>query len=133
MATKQFYQQVSEVRESIPGPQVVVVSLATPDGGRPGVLSEVRREIAAFMVVEHRARLASPEESREFLDHQAEALRAAEERAALQKIHFAPFSPDDMAMIRSVARLTPPAPAPAPAPQPEPAPQPAPAPAPESD
>jgi len=42
------------------------VSRETPDGGRAGVKTQVPRALAARMIVEEKADLATPEEAEEF-------------------------------------------------------------------
>lgn len=68
-----YYQDIREVEAAIPTEFAVIVSLATKDGGREGVKTEVSRQIAARSVVEGRARLASEEEAREFYRRPADA------------------------------------------------------------
>ncbi len=45
---------------------MVVVSRETPDGGKPGVKTDVPRSLAAKLIVEDQAALASPEETAQF-------------------------------------------------------------------
>lgn len=61
-----FYQKVRKVEQEITEPHVVMVSLETPDGGKPGIKTEVSRESASRLIVEGRARLASKGEAAEF-------------------------------------------------------------------
>jgi hypothetical protein len=53
-----YYQKVRDVEATIPGPYASVVSLSTPDGGKPGTVTEVPRRVAAKMVVDGTATLA---------------------------------------------------------------------------
>jgi len=66
MDLKYFYQRLRTVSSEIEGDYVVIVSAATPDGGKAGVYTEVTREIGARAVVEGRARLATKQEEEEF-------------------------------------------------------------------
>ena len=68
MDLRVFYQKIRQLEQEIEEPHVVVVSLETPDGGKPGVKTEVTRENAARMVVEGRARLASSSETADYYD-----------------------------------------------------------------
>ena len=79
MDLRVFYQKVREIQRTIATPFAVVVSEATADGGKAGVLSEVSREAAARLVVEKRARLATGSELAEF----ARAARTATRDAVL--------------------------------------------------
>ncbi len=86
MELKVYYQKLRQVEGSIAEPHVVVSSLETPDGGRPGVLTEVPRDLAARLIVEGGARLASSEEAVTFREQIAEAKRVAEQSAAASRI-----------------------------------------------
>lgn len=63
METRGYFQKIRSVEESLPGDHVVVASLATADGGREGILLELTRTLAAKMIVDRKARLASVEEA----------------------------------------------------------------------
>jgi hypothetical protein len=81
-----YYQKIREVEAKIDDVFPVVISLATADGGKAGVCSEVPRRLAAKLVVEGLAKLASSEEAEAFRKENAEAARRAEENAAAQKV-----------------------------------------------
>lgn len=66
MDLRSYYEKIRATEEQIDNPYPVVVSEATSEGGRAGVLSEVPRKVAARMIADGRARLASDEESRGF-------------------------------------------------------------------
>jgi len=61
-----YYQKIRDVESSIAGADAVVVSCSTPEGGRAGVLCEVPRAVAAKLVVDGKARLATEEETRDY-------------------------------------------------------------------
>jgi hypothetical protein len=82
-----YYRKIRETLAVISDVYVVMVSHETPDGGVAGVRTEVTREIAARMIVEERARLATPEEAEEYRRQQWEALHELEERAARERVH----------------------------------------------
>lgn len=87
METRGYFQKIRSVEESLPGDHVVVASLATADGGREGRLLELSRSLAAKMIVESKARLASAAETelhRESIrsESQEAAARAASPRTA---------------------------------------------------
>ena len=75
-----FYQKIRKLQEEIPTPHPVVVSHDTPDGGKAGRKTEVTRENAARLVVEGRARLATPEETAEYQSQLEKAHRQVEEQ-----------------------------------------------------
>ena len=72
MDLKRYYARIREIEAEIHEESAVIASRATPDGGRAGVKSEVPRGVAARLIAEDKADLASEEE-------------AAEYRAALEK------------------------------------------------
>ena len=92
------------MEDSLKDPSVVVVSLDTPDGGRQGLRTEVPRRIAAKMVVEGGARLATPDEAREFQEQKTEARRQAEQLAAASRMQFAVLSPSELRKLKAGAQ-----------------------------
>lgn len=66
MDLKLYFQKAREIERSIDGDFAVVVSHETPDGGRPGHMTEVAKSVAGRLVADGKARLANPEEIREF-------------------------------------------------------------------
>ena len=97
---KLYYHKMRTIEATIPGESVVVVSLETQDGGREGQVSEVARAVAARLVVEGKARLASDQEARAFKDSIRTARRAAEEQALKERLPLG----IDAALLRSVLR-----------------------------
>ncbi len=96
-----FYQKLRKIEQGIADPHVVVVSNETPDGGRAGQKSEVSRSMAAKLVVEGKARLASPEEGAEYRSVIEQARQEAEQRALAQKIQVNVVSEADFRMIKT--------------------------------
>ena len=72
MDLRNFYQRLREVEASIASEHVVMVSEATADGGKAGVLTEVSRANAAKLIIELRARLATDEEDESYRKQQQE-------------------------------------------------------------
>ncbi len=104
MDLKVFYQKMRQVEASLPEADVVIVSLETPDGGRAGAKTEAPRAIAARMITEGTARLATAEEASEFRQQRADALRRAEEAAASNKVQFTVLSEPELRALRGGAR-----------------------------
>lgn len=77
------------------------MSLETPDGGKPGVMSEAPKAIAARMVVEGRARVATPEESEAFYAREAELRVKAERELAPARLQVAVMSEKDIEAFTS--------------------------------
>ncbi len=66
MDLRAYFQKIRKVESELAEPFVVVVSRETADGGKPGVKTEVPRALAARLIVEDHAALASPEEAEAF-------------------------------------------------------------------
>lgn len=83
MDVRAYYAKVREAEANLPDEYVVLVSFATPEGGKAGVLTEAPREIAARLIAEGRARAASEQEATNFHDgHRAAKARNEREEAA---------------------------------------------------
>ncbi len=67
MDLRAYYEKIRQVEEAISGDFAVVISRATPDGGRAGVRSELPRTAAARLIADGKADLANPEETARFL------------------------------------------------------------------
>jgi hypothetical protein len=76
MDLRSYYRKLREVEATIPEEHVVLVSIATPEGGKAGVRTEAPKAIAAKLIAENRARLANAEEAEEFRS----AMRLAKEK-----------------------------------------------------
>ena len=87
MDLRAYYKKVRETEATMPSPHAIIVSLATPDGGKAGVVTEVPTLIGARMVVAGSARLATESETAAFQAQQAAARQAAEKAAAVSRLH----------------------------------------------
>jgi len=105
MDLRVYYSKVREVEAAIKDPDVIVVSLETPEGGAAGVRSEVRRSVAARLVVGRKARLATAEESAEYRAQVREAVKAAEQKAAAQRMQITVLSEADLRAIREAGKM----------------------------
>jgi hypothetical protein len=90
-----------------------VISQQTDDGGKKGVLVEVSKHLAAKMVVEGSAQLASAAQIAAFQQAQEAACKAAQDAAAAAKVEVTMVSSDDfkkltddMKKLKSGARVT---------------------------
>lgn len=88
MDIRVYFQKIREVERNIQDPYVVVVSLETSEGGKPGRSTEVSREAAAKLVVEGKVRLASEQERTAFYTEAKEAFAAAEQEKMASKIQL---------------------------------------------
>ena len=73
MDLRAFFKKLRETEELLPDEHAVVVSLATPEGGKAGVKTEVPRGVAAKLLVDGRARLAAEDEAVSFREQMREA------------------------------------------------------------
>ena len=106
MDLRVFYQKIRKVEQELDGDYVVVVSQETADGGRPGRMAEVRKPVAARMIVEGRARLASAEECKTrnaALERAAEALKR---REMIERAHVRLLSDADIDALRAAMKPT---------------------------
>jgi hypothetical protein len=88
MDIRAYFQKVREIERGIANPYVVVVSLATSEGGKPGCMTEVSRAAAAQMIADSKARLADDAERAEFHKRTQQALAVAEEERMAGKIQL---------------------------------------------
>ncbi len=86
MNLKAYYHKIRDVEKSLLAPFVVLVSHETPDGGKDGLFTEVPSQLAAKMIADGRAHLASDEEAQNFRQKVADAKRVADEEAMASKM-----------------------------------------------
>ena len=101
MDLKAYYQKIRELERGFKDAYPVVVSQETPDGGAAGVKTEVPGHLAAKMIAEGQARLASEQEAREFQDEKAEAKRIAEQLEASKHMQLTVVSERELRKPRS--------------------------------
>ena len=104
MDLRVFYQKLRKIEQEITDSHVVVVSHETPDGGRPGQLAEVSRIIAARLILEGRARLASIEESTDFRSAALAAVQEAQRKEAASRVQVNVISEADLRAIKGSVR-----------------------------
>jgi hypothetical protein len=104
MDIRVYYQKIRQTESNIASDHVVVVSLETPDGGRRGIKTEVSRQLAAKLVVEDRARLATESETAEYHAELAELRRQAEEAEASSRVHVTLVSDADLKSLKSAPK-----------------------------
>jgi hypothetical protein len=66
MDLREYYRKIRRNETEISDVSVVIASRATPDGGRAGVLNEVPRSVAARLIVEEKADLATADQAAGF-------------------------------------------------------------------
>ncbi|MGD1092836.1 MAG: hypothetical protein ABSB35_12710 [Bryobacteraceae bacterium] len=83
MDLRAFYQKVRKIESTINDPDVVIVSRETPDGGKAGVQTAVPRRLAARLIAEEKADLATPEQAAHFRSEIEATWRKAQEAPTL--------------------------------------------------
>jgi hypothetical protein len=86
MDLRTYYRKIRETEVSIDSEEVVIVSLATPEGGKAGVRTEAPRAIAARQIAEGRARLATDEEALEHYEIQRESKERIEREMTARRL-----------------------------------------------
>jgi hypothetical protein len=99
-----YYQKIRDVQAKISDACPVIVSHETPDGGKEGTLTEVPAGIAAKMIVDAAARLATVEETRTYRQAQVDAKRIADEAEAARKIQVTVVSSSEFERLRGGQR-----------------------------
>ena len=92
MDVKQYFRRLREIEESFVDKYPVVISLETPDGGKAGLIAEMSRNVAAKMILEGRAVLASPEQKTAYYEHQEATKKAAEKAELSRRVQVAIIS-----------------------------------------
>lgn len=103
MDLRGFYKKIVEVSTVIEETFPIVASLATPDGGKSGVLTEVSRALAAKMLVEGIVRLATKAEAAAFKGAQAAAKALVDQTALANMMQVAVLTAADMDKLRQPA------------------------------
>ena len=96
MDLRMYYQKIRDVEATIPTQYVVTISKATDDGGKSGLPVEVTRPVAAKMVVDGWAVLATAAQTTAFQQQQAAAFKAAQEAAAAARVEVTMVSSTDL-------------------------------------
>ena len=99
-----YYQKIREMETKIADEFPLVVSVETSDGGKGGTKTEVPRRLAAKLLVEGLARLASKDELKAYREALAEAKRIAERAAAAARLQLTVLSSTELDRLRSEAR-----------------------------
>ena len=86
MDLRTWYKKVRDAEAGLTGEHFVMVSLATSEGGKEGVRTEVPRLIAARLIAESRARLATEEEALEFREANRLALEQHKQEEAAKRV-----------------------------------------------
>jgi hypothetical protein len=88
MDLRLYYQKIRDTEAKIADAFPVVESCETPDGGTSGRLTEVTPALAAKLIVEGAARLATEADAAAFHEERAKAKQAADEALAAAKVQM---------------------------------------------
>lgn len=95
MDVRAYYKKVRDAEATVKGKEAVLVSLATPEGGKAGVRTEAPRAIAAKLIAEGRARLATKAEAEAFRQGQREAREKHEQQEAARRVQVVVLPADN--------------------------------------
>lgn len=96
MDVRQYYRKLREIEASISEPYLLVVSLETPDGGRAGAVSEVSRYVAAKLILEGCAVVASEKEKAAYLERQVIAKKVSYRADLARRVQVAIIADSDV-------------------------------------
>ncbi len=100
MDLKVYYEKIRELESQIAEEFAVVVSHQTADGGKSGIKTEVPRRMAARLMFDGVARLATPDEANSFREAAVEAKRAAEQAAAAARVQVTVLSSAELDRLK---------------------------------
>ncbi|MGB7758881.1 MAG: hypothetical protein WBL61_03575 [Bryobacteraceae bacterium] len=88
MDLRLYYQKIRDTQAKIADPFPVVESCETPDGGTAGRLTEVTAALAAKLIVDGAARLASEGDAAAYREARTKAKQAADEALAAARVQM---------------------------------------------
>lgn len=100
MDLRQYFKKLRDVEAGIKEEFPFVVSLETADGGKPGVVSEVSREMAAKAIVNGQAVLADEDQQRAYLELQMKRRNAVEKAELAKRLQIAIVSGPELEPVR---------------------------------
>ena len=104
MDLRLYYEKIRAMEAKLPDEFPILVSNETTDGGKDGTKTEVPRKIAARLLVEGLARLATKEEVKAYREFLTESKRVADQIAAAAKLQLTVVSTSDLDRLKSAAR-----------------------------
>lgn len=104
MDLRVYFRKIREIEAALTEEYPVLVSVETPDGGKPGSYCEATRYNAARMIAEGRAVLATAEQAEEYRAQQAAARKAAAQAEIAKRIQVAIVSDSDSIMANPSQR-----------------------------
>lgn len=102
MDLRVYYRKLRGIAEELEAEFVVVKSIATGDGGVAGRLTETSRTVAARLLLEGVAELASKAEAAAFRQRAADERKAEEQRrAASAQVQFTVLTETDLRRLQN--------------------------------
>lgn len=86
MNLQKYFEDLKQKESEIEGRDIYVSSLATPDGGQVGIITQVPKRLGCQLMVEGKARLATEAEVEAYRREQVERRAAIESQAFAQRI-----------------------------------------------
>ena len=86
MDLRAYYRRLRQAEAELTGEEFVMVSLATPEGGNAGIRTEVPRAVAAKLLAEGKATVASEEEAKAYREAMREAKAKFDEEEAARQV-----------------------------------------------
>ena len=96
MDLKNYFKKIKDTESSIEEQYLLIVSVETPDGGKPGTVIEVSRQEAAKAMVEGRAVRANEEQKEGYYKQEAERKRSAEKAELSRRLQIAIISDSEL-------------------------------------
>jgi hypothetical protein len=96
MDLKAYFKKIKETEASIEEPYLLIVSLETPDGGKPGTVVEVSRHEAAKAMAEGRALRANEEQKEAYFKAEGERRKSAEKAELSRRLQIAIISDSEL-------------------------------------
>jgi hypothetical protein len=104
MNVRLYYQKIREAESAIPDEYPIVVSRETADGGKAGTLTEVSRRVAAKLLAEGTATLASAADADAFREQQANAKQAIDDAVAAAKVQLTVVSATELERMKGAQK-----------------------------
>ena len=104
MDLKAFYQRIGQTEQSIEDEFPFIRSLPTEDGGKAGRLVEVSRSLAARMIIEGTAELATAKECAAARTRVEDERKLEESRRRAAQVQFTVLSETDLKAVQEAAR-----------------------------
>jgi len=96
MDLRAYYQKIKDTEALLTGESLVVISAETSEGGKEGVRTEVPRRVAAKLLAEGRARVATEDEALEFHLANEEAREKFDREEAARRVQVMVIPSQDL-------------------------------------